>query len=197
MKQVVVIHGGHIFESQEEYLSHLQNYKIGSLEYFKRTGWKPSLVKELGEGYEVILPSMPCKENAKYPEWKIWFEKMIPFLEDNVILVGHSLGGKFLARYLAEETFSRKILAVILIASPFDRSSRKHTDFFLPDSLAMFERQGGNIILFHSKDDPVVNFSELAKYQELLPDATVRIFDDRQHFNQAGFPELVAEIKSL
>lgn len=154
-------------------------------------------MKELGEGYEVILPSMPCKENAKYPEWKIWFEKMIPFLEDNVILVGHSLGGKFLARYLAEETFSRKILAVILIASPFDRSSRKHTDFFLPDSLAMFERQGGNIILFHSKDDPVVNFSELAKYQELLPDATVRIFDDRQHFNQAGFPELVAEIKSL
>ena len=42
------------------------------------------------------------RTNARYEEWKIWFERMIPFLNDNVILVGHSLGGIFFVKYLSE-----------------------------------------------------------------------------------------------
>lgn len=197
MKQVVMIHGGHVFESYDEYFSYLQNYKIESLEYFRRKGWKPFLEKELGGNHEVILPNMPCKENAKYAEWKLWFEKIIPFLEDDAVLIGHSLGGKFLAKYLSEETFSKKILATILVATPFNRSRREHADFILPNSLAMLEQQGGKLFLHHSTDDPVVDFSELAKYQIALPNATTRIFNNRQHFNQESFPELVSDIKSL
>lgn len=186
-----------MFESYDEYFSYLQNYKIESLEYFRRKGWKPFLEKGLGENHEVILPNMPCKENAKYAEWKIWFEKIIPFLEDDVVLIGHSLGGKFIAKYLSEETFSKKILATILVATPFNRSRREHADFILPNSLAMLEQQGGKLFLYHSTDDPVVDFSELAKYQVALPNAITRIFGDRQHFNQESFPELVSDIKSL
>ena len=89
------------------------------------------------------------------------------------------------------------ITATILVAAPFERGAREHTKFFLSESLSLLEKQGGRIFLYHSTDDPVVPFSELAKYQAALPHATTRIFEDRQHFNQETFPELVADIKSL
>lgn len=197
MRQVVVIHGGHVFGSYDEYIAHLRNYKIEGLEHLTKRRWKDALQDGLGGGYEVIQPRMPSRENAKYLEWKIWFEKLIPYLSDGVILVGHSLGAKFLAKYLSEEEFPKKITATILVAAPFWRSTREHADFILADSLELFQKQGGKIVLYHSKDDKVVSFSELAKYQAALPAATVRVFDDRDHFNQESFPELLSDIKIL
>lgn len=144
---------------------------------------------------------MPNKQNAKYEEWKIWFEKIIPFLEDGAILIGHSLGGVFLARYLSESVFPKKIAATMLVAAPYFegrlRDGTRGEDFVAPDSLESFARQGGEIFLYHSEDDPVVPFSELAKYQAALPSATARVFKDRKHFNQPDFPELVADIQNL
>lgn len=197
MRQVVVIHGGHVFSSHEEFLSYLRNYTIESLEHFKRKDWKSSLEKELEGRYEIILPKMPCKDNAKYLEWKIWFEKILPFLQDDVVLIGHSLGGKFLAKYLSEEKFPVRVGSTILIAAPFEQSTRKYADFVLNDPLTLLEQQVGKIFFYHSKDDPIVPFSELAKYQKALPSATARVFDDRSHFNQETFPELVVDIKSI
>jgi hypothetical protein len=30
---------------------------------------------------------MPCKADAKYKAWKIWFEKLFPYLKDNKIIL--------------------------------------------------------------------------------------------------------------
>ena len=136
---------------------------------------------------------MPNKENARFEEWKIWFEKMTPFLKDGVVLIGHSLGGLFLAKYLAEHDFSKKIAGLFLVAAPYARVG----DFELPESLEGLARQVVKIVLIASKDDRVVPFSELEVYQKQLPDAEVVSFDDRGHFNQPDFPELVNIIKSI
>jgi len=152
----------------------------------------------LGDTYEVLTPRMPNSNNAKYIEWKIWFEKLFPFLYGEVILVGHSLGASFLAKYLSEEQFPKKILATLLIAGPYDSDGdRPMVEFTLPNSLALFEEQGGTISLYHSKDDPVVAFSELSKYQKALPNAKITSFEDRRHFNQESFPEIVIDIQSI
>lgn len=154
MRQVVVIHGGHVFSSHEEFLSYLRNYTIESLEHFKRKDWKSSLEKELEGRYEIILPKMPCKDNAKYLEWKIWFEKILPFLQDDVVLIGHSLGGKFLAKYLSEEKFPVRVGSTILIAAPFEQSTRKYADFVLNDPLTLLEQQVGKIFSITAKTTP-------------------------------------------
>jgi predicted alpha/beta hydrolase family esterase len=196
-KQVFVIHGGDAFPTYEEYISYLQNETI-DIERFKIRGWKSSLGENLGNEYEVIQPRMPNPENAKYLEWKIWFEKFVPFLTDGVILLGHSLGGIFLAKYLAEENFPKKIRATFLAAAPFNKDGdRAIVEFDLPASLEKLKEQGGEIFLYHSKDDPVVQFSELAKYQQALPEAHVTVFEEKQHLNQEQFPEIVEAIKSL
>ena len=198
-KQVVVIHGGDNFGTHEEYIAFLKEFAIKSLDFFLHTGWKQSLQDKLGSQYEVIRPEMPNAFNARYEEWKIWFEKLIPLLNPNVILVGHSLGGIFLAKYLSENKISKKILATFFIAAPFDEEDAEYEllDFNLPPSLKLLAEQGGKIFLYHSQDDNQVPFSDIYKYQKELPNAVVRIFTDKGHFNQADFPELISDIKSL
>ena len=166
--------------------------------------WRYSLEKELGQGFEVIAPTMPNKQNSKYKEWKIWFEKILPYINNNVVLIGHSLGGIFLAKYLSENDFPKKILATYLIAAPYDEKDCQKNDagyslddFALPDSLKRFGGQGGRIYLYHSKDDPVVPFTEVEKYAKALPNAKKEIFKEKGHFMQEEFPELVDSMGQL
>ena len=196
-KQVLVIHGGDAFATYEEYLSFLRNYEV-DLESLKRKGWKEALQEKLGNEYEVIAPKMPNKSNAKYIEWKIWFEKYLPFVNDGVILLGHSMGGSFLAKYLSEEKFPKKIHATFLVSAPYDiDEDRALVEFVPPDSLSLLEEQGGEVFLYHSKDDPLVPFGELEKYQRALPKARVHTFEDRGHFGQEEFSEIIQDLQSL
>jgi predicted alpha/beta hydrolase family esterase len=131
-KQVVVIHGGDTFDSYEDYLTFLNAFEVDKESLFLKD-WKSTLQSELGENYEVLCLQMPNMFNAKYLEWKIWFEKYIPFFNQELILVGHSLGGIFLAKYLAENTLEKTIKAVFLIAAPFDNvDTCSLADFRIP-----------------------------------------------------------------
>jgi len=196
MQQVLVIHGGDAFASYEEYVNSLKTYEV-DLSRSTSKGWKQMLQENLGGTYQVISPTMPNKWNAKYLEWKIIFEKYIPHLTDSVILVGHSLGGSFLAKYLSEETFPKSIKATFLIAPPYNKDEdRDLVEFTLPESLAKLENQGGKIFIYHSKDDPIVSFGELEKYEKNLPSANIKTFEDRGHFIQETFPEIIEDIKS-
>jgi predicted alpha/beta hydrolase family esterase len=195
IKQVVVIGGGNSFRSHEDYLSYLKNTEV-SLDKFKQhKDWKDILQEKLGKNFEVLQPKMPNKTNARYDEWKIWFERMIPFLKKNVIIIGHSLGGIFLAKYLSENNFPITIKATILVSAPFAKDYL--IDFKLPSSLARFVQQGGIIYLIHSKDDEVVTFDHFEKYRQSLQNAKTKIFYNRGHFIQETFPEIVKLIRSL
>lgn len=198
-QQVVAIHGGTSFDSQEDYIAFIKTREL-TLEKLKQgEDWRASLGRELGDAFEVLVPKMPNGTNARYAEWCIWLERCIPFLRDNVILIGHSLGGIFLAKYLAEHSFPKTIKATLLIAAPFDATSTVESlkDYALPESLENFVNQGGIIQLVYSEDDPVVPFEEMKKYQQALPQARPAIFQDKKHFNQEKFPELVSLIQSL
>ncbi len=196
-QQVFVIHGGTAFDTYEEYISNLQNKEV-SLEKLQSRDWKMSLQQNLGEGYEVYLPKMPNSSNAVYKEWCIWFEKYLALLDDGVIFVGHSLGAVFLAKYLSEHTVMKNIKATLLVAPPFGRDlGEPLPQFSIITPLIKFQEQGGKIVIYHSKDDPVVDFAELAHYQEQLLTAEVKVFEDRGHFNMGNFPEIVKDIQLL
>lgn len=196
-KQIVVIHGGDTFENYEEYLKFLNNFDI-DIERYKssKNDWKPWLREKLGENYEIILPVMPNKTNAIFYEWKIWLEKIIPFLNNEIILIGHSLGASFLIKYLSENKFPKKVKGVFLVSGVFDTDVEGYglASFSLPEKLDL---QTENIFIYHSKDDPVVSFSNLEKFKNVLPQAKTRVFEDRKHINQETFPELAEDIINL
>jgi predicted alpha/beta hydrolase family esterase len=197
-KQIIVIHGGSVFDTYKEYIDFLKKYKL-DFKKFKLKLWKENLPNRLGKGFEVISPRMPNSMNAKYKEWKIMFEKLFPFFKNNLILLGHSLGGIFLAKYLSENKFPRKIKATFLVAAPYDDKTIKDSlgDFKLPKKMDKFQKQGGKIFLYQSKDDLSVSFVDLKKYKKSLPEAEVVMFRKKGHFNQVEFPEIVEDIKKL
>lgn len=199
-RQIIIIGGGDNFETYEEYLNFLRNFPV-EIERYKagKEDWKKWLGKVLSNEFDVIKPEMPNTWNAQFEEWKIWFEKFIPYLNDGVIFIGHSLGGSFLAKYLAINTFPKKIKAVFVVAGAFGDNvpEYKLLDFTPPEDLKNFESQVEKIFLYHSKDDEVVPFSDLEKFSKKLPNAVPRLFEDRGHFIIEEFPELLEDIKSL
>lgn len=196
-QQVFVIHGGNAFDTYEEFLKCLKE-KEASLARLKEKRWKERLEERLGQDFAVFIPLMPNAQNAKYVEWKIWFEKLIPLMNDNVVLVGHSLGGIFLAKYLSENLFTKTIRGTFLVAAPFN-TPLKHPDgdFILLQDLRGLAEQGGEIFIYQSKDDETVPCSNGEAYQKALPSAHFRDFTNRGHFVDKTFPELEEDIRSL
>ncbi|OGB74971.1 hypothetical protein A2810_02725 [candidate division Kazan bacterium RIFCSPHIGHO2_01_FULL_49_10] len=199
MQQVVLIHGGEDFRSYEEYIKNLKAYQPEIEEFLPKKRWKRTLAERLGEGYQVFTPEMPNSENARYEEWKIWFEKMFPFLDDDLILVGHSLGGIFLPKYLSENIFPKKIKAVVLVSPPYDSEGLEPplADFVLTKPLAQLAQQCSNIYIVHGDADPIVPYSHAEKYLKELPNAKLVTIQGGDHFTQPEFPELVELIKGI
>jgi predicted alpha/beta hydrolase family esterase len=195
--QILIIHGGETFRTKKDYLHYLKTKKV-SLE--KRINWAGDYFEnELGDSFQVIRPRMPLQDNARYKDWKIIFERYIPLLQDNVILIGNSLGGIFLAKYLSENKFPKKILSTYLSCAPFDDSMPDEDlagGFKLKKNLSLLNTCSKNLYLLFSKDDNVVPVSHGQKYAKHLANAKLHIFDDKNgHFNVPTFPEIIRMIK--
>jgi hypothetical protein len=195
--QILYIHGGMTFKNQKDYLNYLKNRPI-SIE--NKLRWSQEyLDKELGKNFEIIRPRMPLQENAKYEDWKIFFERHIPLLKDNIILIGGSLGGIFLAKYLSENKFPLKILHTYLVCPPFDDTCFTEDlvgGFKLKSDISLLEKNSKNLTLLFSKDDDDVPVAHAEKYRSKLKDAKIIIFKSKNgHFKISKFPEIVKMIR--
>lgn len=196
--QVFIIHGGTTFKNKKDYLHFLKTREV-SIE--EKVRWTDDFLKKsLGKSFELIKPKMPLKENAKYSEWKVHFEKFFPQLRDNIIFIGYSLGGVFLAKYLSENKFPKKLLSTYLICPPYD-SSLPGEDlvggFKLKSDLSLLEKSSKNLYLMFSKDDDVVPVSHAEKFRKKLKNANIIIYESKNgHFKVSEFPEIVKMIKA-
>lgn len=197
MQQVIVIHGGTTFEKYEDYLNYLESKPAQIERLIYKPLWKERLQSQLGEQYQVLLPTMPNKTNARYSEWKLWFDAIAQIATEDCILIGHSMGGIFLAKYLSENKFPVRIAQTILIAAPFsDESTEDLTDFKLTRIGDLFREQSGATTLFFGTDDPVIASSEIEQYQREVPDAKFVITSAPDHFMREEIPELLQQITS-
>ncbi len=199
--QIVFIHGGTAFSKYENFLENLRTEPVWDpygLENRKK--WKDTLKTEFGTIYDVFYPSMPNSQNAKYLEWRIWFERYFEYLNGEVILIGHSQGGYFLAKYLSENTIPFSLKTLYLVSAPFQPDNfggEDGGDFnFDPAYLGKIENLTQNIVIIHSEDDDVVPFSHGESYHKALPKAEFITFKDRGHFLQPEFPEIIEHIKA-
>lgn len=195
--QIFFIHGGMTFKNKKDYLHFLKTRKVSIKE---KIYWSNEyLKKRLDKDFEIIKPRMPLSEDAKYDEWKIHFERYFPQLRNNIILIGSSLGGIFLAKYLSENKFPKKILSVYLVAPPFDDTSKNEDlvgGFKLKSDLSMIEKNCKNINLLFSRKDDVVPVSHAKKYKNKLKNANIIIYKHiNGHFKISTFPEIIKMLK--
>lgn len=197
MKQVLIIHGGNSFDSYSAYRKYLDDKVIRYEDIVYTAGWKDWLANRLPNA-DVLTPNMPNGQNAVYEEWVIYFEKILPYLKDNATLVGHSLGAMFLAKYLNEKPLVSPVKQLVLIAGAYDNEINEDLGSFRVVSTANVPASAKEVHLFHSEDDPVVPYTELAKFEHDMPSAVVHSFTNKGHFfgRTPTFPELLEIIKS-
>jgi predicted alpha/beta hydrolase family esterase len=195
--QILMIHGGVTFKSRKDYLSYLKNKKIN---LNKKPGWTDEYMnKSLGKRFQIIKPRFPLQDNAKYNDWKIWFERYIPLLKNNSILIGGSLGGIFLAKYLSENKFPKKLLSVYMVCPPFDNTVIGEDlvgGFKLKSDLSLVEKNCKDVTLMFSKDDDCVPVAHAEKYRNKLKNSKIIIYKSKNgHFRISRFPEIIKMIK--
>jgi uncharacterized protein len=160
-----------------------------------------SLRQALGSGYEVRYPAMPDEDNAPYEQWTQVIEKELGAMPEPIILIGHSVGGSVLAKWLGEMQVGKLIAGVFLISTPFWGGSGWLYDGYeeleLPDGMADRIPKDTPVFLYHCRYDETVPFEHLALYAQVLPQATVRTLEGCGHQLNNDLSEVAKDIKSL
>src|SRR5262249_26085951 len=135
-KQILIIHGAGV------QVLHRRN-----------TDWQAGLQDALGANYEVLTPQMPSPETSRYAAWKRRLEEDLALLNDKSILVGHSLGGSVLLKYLSEETWQRSISGLFIVAAPCWGADQEwqSDDFAFRENFSNLVRVP-RLVLYHSRD---------------------------------------------
>jgi hypothetical protein len=155
----------------------------------------------LGASYEVRYPTMP---NEKHPEYQLWqarIRKELTVLAGDAILIGHSLGGSFLLKYLSEEEMETTIRGTFLIAVPYWGGNGWRYEGYervaLREDFASKLPHQAPLFFYHSRDDDIVPFAHLNLFVERLPAAAIRAVEGRGHQFAHNFSEVVVDIESL
>lgn len=172
MKNVIIIHG---------------------TEGHPKENWFPWLKYELEKrGYNVLVPQFPTPPivPAKIDKWLEVFKSYRQYINEDTIIIGHSLGGIFTLRIL--EKLKYPIKAAIFVGTPIGVRPIKYYDRdnsfsgFLFDWKVILEK-ASHFIVFQSDNDPYVS---LGNGKQLAKNLNVKLnfVQNAGHFNtEAGY----------
>lgn len=200
MNTYICIHGGESFKTEREYLEWLTTTGVAwnidpyvEKEYKKK--WKEDIAQVLSNRWDLVyMPNFPNEVNAKYHEWKLFFDAWIRTIEIRweVTLIGNSLGGCFLLKYFSEHTslpWEKSIKEIHLVAACIGE-----WDFTPPENYVFLQQLENQVHIWHAEDDDVVDISIARELIQHLPHAAPHIFWKEQwygHFHGLEtFPEL-------
>ncbi len=145
--------------------------------------------------YDPIIEEPDAPANQM---WKGMFNREFPKLTNPVFLIGHSLGGSILLKYLSEETCKLQIAGLFLVAPPYwGKQGWEAEDFALRHDFSITLPAIPEIHLYHCLNDHVVPVDHADFYQKLIPTASIHKLNGNDHAFADGLPLLVEHIKSL
>jgi len=190
MVNCIIIHGSPIRDKRKD--------KDYVLEIEKH--WLLWLKEELEkQDVETFIPAMPEPWKPKYEEWKKEFEKLRSEVNKNTILIGHSAGGAFLARWLGET--EREVKKLILVAAGKiirEASQDRLKELYTFDIDKNIKNNVEEIVVFIS-DDELEHRKESARIYEKELEARLIEMKNMGHFVMKDmgtheFPELLEEV---
>ena len=141
--------------------------------------WYPWLKKGLeAKGYTVAVPEMPDTEEPTLEKWLPVLKKAVDTPDEELLLIGHSLGCITIMRYLESLKEGQKIDKAILVAGFTDQLGYSELDSFfmkLIDFPKIKKRAKNGFAIIQSDNDPYVpmQYAERLK-QELDASLTVK-----------------------
>lgn len=161
-------------------------------------GFASSLQRDFA-GYEVRCPLMPQPEDPTYDEWKSKLDKEFAGLKGEVLLIGHSLGGSVLLKYISEESLPVTVSGLFMVAAPCwgaDEDWQEESYQLAPD-LKQLPLSEDKLYFYHSYEDNVVPLAHLDAYRQRFPQANYRELTGYSHDYSDGLPELVEDCRFL
>ncbi len=187
MKRVVIVH---CWEGYPEYC------------------WYPSVKKQLeGMGFEVKVPAFPETELPKQKKWVPYLAEQISEPDENLALIGHSVGCITILRYLESLPQNQRVGGVILVAGFTDDIGYEELKNFFetPIDFEKIKTKSKNgFIAIHSDNDPYVDLKFGDIFKEKLR-AEIIIKHDMGHFSGAiedkksctELPDIIKSIEKL
>lgn len=175
-------------------------------EGYPEENWFPWLKGKLEQkGHKVFVPQFPSPPivPAKISEWFDVLKNYEKEVNEETILIGHSLGGKFLLRVLEE--LEHPVKAVFFVGTPIGISpiANNERDNAFTGNDFDWEKIKSNVknfIVFQSDNDPYVG---LGNGEELAKNLGVELsfVPHAGHFNKiAGylsFPQLLEKVEEI
>ena len=163
-------------------------------------GWRPYLMRELEKQdiYACSL-SMPSPEAPKLDEWLEEIKRYIDRNKnDDVYLVGHSLGGTAILRYL-EKYNSSNLKGVVIVSAPCHQNANEKIRDFLSNGFdwVKMKNKVSKVVVIHGDNDPLVPASDAEETSREL-DGRLILVPNGKHLNgSAGFVELPEALSAL
>lgn len=174
--------------------------------------WYPYAKKELeARGFQVEVPAFPDTENPKLGKWLPMLKEKVGKPDEDLYLIGHSLGCATIMHYLENLNENEKVGGVVFVAGFPDIDDPKLNfeeikNFFeTPINLEKIKGKSKNgFIAIHSDDDPYVDLKYAEIFKEKLG-AEIIIKHGAKHFSGAiegeeaclELPEVVQGIEKL
>ena len=149
-------------------------------------GWIPWLMEELAKK-KIFACALPMPDSKKSVVSK-WVEEIAHAVnnspEDEIFLVGHSLGVPAIFRYFESISENKKISGALLISgftSPLDpensKSNYRAIDSFTVPSIDLekVKNKAEKFIVLHSTDDPAVPFLHAEEISKALDCKLVKV----------------------
>lgn len=162
------------------------------------SGFFPWLKDELRRrGHDVLIADLPNPEAPDRDEWNKALLEQVGAVDDETVIVGHSLGGAAALRFLeAAEAFSTPH-ALVLISTPWMIQSDRFRGFFMTElDYEVLMWKASKIAVIHAKDDPVIPFDHAEKYAKVLHGRLVAA-DTGGHFDDPSYPIILDTVLAL
>ena len=169
-----------------------QNDEQGSNNFAK------GLSKSLGNSYRVYHPLMPDPENPRYMAWKMALQSALPVGGNKAALIGHSLGGSVIIKYLTEGLCQVPLAGLFLVGAPYwGMRGWPMDEFKLQHDFHTKLPPIDKVFIYHSRNDKWVPYSHGLAYVNALPGSVLRSIDGNDHEFSEGLPVLVNDILHL
>ena len=153
------------------------------------------------QSVKVILPSFPPQEGVIYEDWARILDKYKEYINDNSIVVCHSIGNEFIIKYLAEKILPiDTYIGLAGFAEKFHHEGKEALNIAVEKFLVNDEEKQKFISLskkryaIYSDDDHIVPFNALNAYPKEINAEPILIPNIGHMGKRSGmeqFPELL------
>lgn len=154
--------------------------------------WFPWMKKQLeNEKISVTIPEMPDSDYPELNSWLAELDRTLPDLDENTVLIGHSLGCITVLRHLVNK--DKQIRGLVLVSGFIDKNpmrvQSKELSKFLTENLAVdkIKNLAGKIVAMTAMDDDIVPTTATAKMAENLGAQLIQLSEGKHFIARDGY----------